>query len=86
MRLIIVAITLISLSFACAQQEHTIVFTSDRTGNQDIYSITSTGENLTRLTNSSHDEFSPLVSPDGAMIAFLSGKDTNNILEIIGIN
>ena len=75
MRLIIVAITLISLSFACAQQEHTIVFTSDRTGNQDIYSITSTGENLTRLTNSSHNEFSPLVSPDGKLIVEYDSVD-----------
>ncbi len=62
----------------------TLLFASDRAGNYDLYAVTSADEDeerlskalkrdVRRLTDSSDDDFSPFVSPDGDRIAYLSG-------------
>ncbi len=62
----------------------TLVFASDRTGDYDLYAVTSAeeGEPLlsdalkfetTRLTDSPEDEFSPSISPEGDVIAYMRG-------------
>jgi TolB protein len=50
-----------------------IVFVSDRDGDNDIYTIGSTGDNLKRLTNNSKNDVSPAWSPDGRKIVYSSG-------------
>jgi Tol biopolymer transport system component len=48
-----------------------IAFTSDRSGNKDLWTMTSDGRNLTNLTaQDSLVEFSPKWSPDGRSIAY----------------
>ena len=48
----------------------TVVFSSSKSGNWEIYSILSDGTNLRQLTNTPEDEQGPVVSPDGSQIAF----------------
>jgi tricorn protease len=62
----------------------TLLFSSDREGNYDIYAARSSEEGepllsdalkreIVRLTEGPEDEFSPTVSPDGETIAYLVG-------------
>ncbi|MDB4966045.1 MAG: WD40-like beta Propeller containing protein [Myxococcales bacterium] len=54
-----------------------VVFTSQRDGNAEIYSVDPDGGHLRRVTNSpSHDDF-PLWAPDGRHISMLSDRDGN---------
>src|SRR5215212_7714360 len=50
-----------------------IVFVSDRDGDNDIYTISPTGDNLKRLTNNSKNDRFPAWSPDGRKIVYSSG-------------
>ena len=54
-----------------------VSFTSDRTGNLDIYTIDIDGKNLANLTNHPADDFSPTWSPDGGAFAYVSNRDGN---------
>ncbi|MDE0689555.1 MAG: hypothetical protein OXI61_15415 [Candidatus Poribacteria bacterium] len=54
-----------------------ISFTSDSTGNLDIYIIDIDGKNLVNLTNHPSDDFSPTWSPDGRAFAYVSNRDGN---------
>jgi Tol biopolymer transport system component len=49
-----------------------IVFVSNRDGNDEIYSMSYDGSNVTRLTNNTAQDGSPDWSPDGSKIAFSS--------------
>ncbi len=62
----------------------TLIFASDRTGDYDLYAVISAeeGEPLlsdalkfetTRLTDSPEDEFSPIVSPESDVVAYMHG-------------
>ena len=62
----------------------TLLYASDRSGNYDLYSVTSVDDDEpdlskalkveeVRLTESEDDEFAPMPSPDGERIAFLKG-------------
>ncbi len=51
-----------------------LFFTSDRDGDLEIYSVTAKGEDEINLTDSPGDEFAPVVSPDGRLIAFRTGS------------
>ena len=50
----------------------TIVFTSDRDGDYDIYAVNPDGSGLTQLTQNKIEDSSPVPSPDGHLIAFNS--------------
>lgn len=54
-----------------------IVFTSYRTGNGDIYSMTIEGKDVRRLTTHAAFDGFPSVSPDGKKIAFASTRAGN---------
>ncbi len=51
-----------------------IAFQSDRDGDNEIYTISFKGTNLTRLTNNSRDDRDASWSADGRRIAFSSGR------------
>ena len=65
-------------SVACDAGSPPVVFTSDRDGNLEVYSVDADGKSERNLTNSPANEFAPVVSPDRTLIAFLSG-DGNNV-------
>ena len=48
----------------------TIIFASNAEGNYEIYKITSNGQNIERLTNTSADEQDIVPSPDGRKVIF----------------
>ena len=48
-----------------------IIFMSDRTGNGDIYTIEPDGSELTRVTNATNIELSPVWSPNRDKVAFV---------------
>ena len=52
-----------------------LFFTSDRDGDLEVYSVTVKGEDEINLTDSPDDEFAPIVSPDGRLIAFRAGSE-----------
>ena len=64
----------------------TISFTSDRTGNLDIYTIDTNGENLINLTNHPADDYSPTWSPDGRAMAYVSERDGNPEIYVMDLN
>ncbi len=49
-----------------------IVFTSDRSGNFEIYTMNADGSGVTQLTNDPGEDREPVWSPDGTRIAFVS--------------
>ncbi|MDQ3946702.1 MAG: hypothetical protein M3357_16430, partial [Actinomycetota bacterium] len=49
-----------------------IAFTSDRSGNFEIYSMNADGSGVTRLTNDPGEDREPAWSPDGTKIVFVS--------------
>ncbi len=53
----------------------TIVFSSPRTGNGDIYKVDRDGGNRTRLTELADFEADPIFSPDGSTVAFVRESD-----------
>ena len=63
-----------------------IAFTTNRDGNQEIYSIRPDGTELTNLTRHSGNDFLPAGSPDGNKIAFTSDRDGNNEIYIMNTN
>jgi TolB protein len=59
-----------------------IVFTSDRTGNHEIYSINANGTGLKQLTNNSLVAVYPQWSPDGSWIMYASANKRTRDFEI----
>lgn len=55
----------------------TVVFVSERDGNQEIYSMNVDGTNQTRLTNDAAADFNPSFSRDGTKILFDSERTGN---------
>jgi Tol biopolymer transport system component len=53
----------------------TIAFTSNRTGDPEIYVVGADGTNVTRLTATPGRDAHPAFSPDGTRIAFQSPRD-----------
>ena len=71
-------------ALACRSGAPPIVFTSDRDGNLEIYSVRADGRGEEEnLTKSPRDEFSPSLSPNGRYVAFLSGGSDDMRLEVL---
>lgn len=57
-----------------------ITFESNREdGNYEIYIMTDTGKNITRLTNNKFSDGTPIWSPDGSLIMYSGYMDGDNI-------
>ncbi len=61
-----------------------IIFTSDRNGSEDVYSMNLDGSELVQLTDHPGKDNYPAVSPDGNKIAYTS--DINGIWQIMVMN
>ena len=57
-----------------AAPQGTIVFSSERSGNFELYSVRADGSRLGQLTRDRHDDAAPLFSPDGTRIVFKRGR------------
>lgn len=79
-------IALLFASLACSSASEPIVFTSDMDGNMEIFAIDPDNAELVNLTKSADDEFAPAISPNGRMLAFLSGDDHNNALNVLSLH
>ncbi|WP_297096635.1 S41 family peptidase [uncultured Draconibacterium sp.] len=73
--------------------DETLLFISDAEGQNDLYMLTSTDEEvkdlfysfkreITRLTKTTEEESKPLVSPDGEKVAILQGRGTLIVFSI----
>ena len=60
-----------------------IVFTSDRDGNREIYTMDRDGLAPVRLTNSASNDQNPVWSPDGLQIAYVSYRDGNGEIYVM---
>lgn len=55
-----------------------IVFTSNRDGDKEIYTMPYAGGSVTQVTNNTHNDRMPSVGPGGERIAFVSHRDGND--------
>jgi len=60
-----------------------IVFTSERDGNRNLYLMKINGSDLEQLTNHESSDYEPVFSPDGKSIVFTSERDGNKEIYII---
>ena len=66
---------LFTVNWADAANSEWISFTSNRTGNFDIYVVDTNGENLRNLTNHPARDLEHAWSPDGRFLAYVSNRD-----------
>ena len=71
---------------ACAGGSGSILFTSDRQDDLEVYMIDPETGVEQALTNSLPDEHAPVLSPDGSMAAFLSGDEGGMALEVMQVD
>lgn len=60
-----------------------ILFFSDRTGRNQIYTMQSDGTNVRRVATTAHDDSVAFWSPDNAKIAFTSNRDGNSEIYVM---
>lgn len=56
-----------------------IMFDSDRNGNRDVFQMDLNGENQIALTNHPVNEFAPVWSPDGTLLAYISEQAQTDV-------
>lgn len=81
-----VVLLFLFLLSACGSSSSNILFTTDRDGNLEIYSVDVRGEGETNLTNSQVDEFAPRLSPNKRFVSFLSGAEWASALELMRVD
>ena len=84
---LIALVPILAFALACRSGAPPIVFTSDRDGNLEVYSVRADGRGEEEnLTKSPRDEFSPSLSPNGRHVAFLSGGSDDMRLEVLRVS
>ena len=63
----------------------TIVFTSERDGNRNIYTMNANGDSQFRVTSNEAHDYEPVFSPDGKTIIFTSERDGNKEIYVIDL-
>jgi uncharacterized repeat protein (TIGR01451 family) len=63
-----------------------IAFSTNRTGNYEIFTMSVDGSNLVNLTEAAGADYVPKWSPDGQMISFISTRDGNKELYVMDAN
>lgn len=63
-----------------------IAFTSEQTGNKDIFLINADGMGQTQITFDESDEESPAWSPDGTKLAVCSNRDGNEEIYVMNVD
>lgn len=64
----------------------TLIYFSDRTGNQQIHAQPASGGTPINLSQNDANDFSPAVSPDGTRIAFFSDRDGHADLFVMNVD
>ena len=62
-----------------------IVFTSERSGNKDIFLMNINGSKIEQLTSNSSEDYEPIFSPDGESVVFTSERDGNKEIYIFDL-
>ena len=62
----------------------TMVFSTNRDGNAEVYALNLSGQTLTRLTNNAAQEVQPALAPDSVQVAYVSNQDGNNEIYLGG--
>lgn len=63
-----------------------IAFRSDRSGNEDIWLMTTDGSEVINITRNSSADRDPAWSPDGSKIAFVSSRTGNSELFVMDVD
>ena len=84
--LALIAIMSLLSAAACDLNDSPIVFTSDRDGNLEVYSVDPGSGNTFNLTNSPDDQSAAVLSPDQKLVAFRSGFGTEVAIETMTVN
>jgi len=74
---------IISHGNAFSPDGESIVFTSERDGNRNIYLMTINGSDTEQLTSHESNDYEPIFSPDGESIVFTSERDGNREIYLI---
>jgi len=78
---ILAACLALAIISAHLQANPRVLFVSDKAGNNfDLYTVSSDGSNLERLTETPGSEWAPALAPDGNRIAYVDpGQDNKNL-------
>jgi Tol biopolymer transport system component len=79
----LINVVLVASALGCSSSQSLIVFSSDRDGNSEVYTVDPVTGNERNLTGSIGDEFAPTLSPDGKLVAFLSSSGEDVGIEVI---
>lgn len=67
-----------------------IAFSSDRTGDNELYYMSIDGSNVTQVTSSPNADYHPSFSPDGSKLIFASTRDSDHseiyLMDVDGTN
>ncbi len=76
---------IISHGKAFSPDGQTIVFTSDRDGNRNIYTMKINGSDLEQITSNEFDDYEPVFSNNGEIIVFTSERDGNKEIYLVNL-
>lgn len=82
----LLGVTALLLASGCGSGSPPIVYATEVDGNKEIYSVDVRGERVRNLTKTPGDEWSPQVSPNGKLVAFVSASQEGTTVEVMKTN